>query len=273
MARIWLVTGSSRGLGLALVEAILTSGDSVIATARNKDQLSHLVDKYGSDRVLTAALDVTDNDQVLRVVENGHKTFGRIDLVVNNAGYGETTSIEDFDPEAFRAQIDTNLFGVVNVTKAVLPIMRQQKSGHILQVSSVGGRVGSPGLGAYQAAKWAVGGFSTVLAKEVAPFGIKVTVLEPGGIKTDWAGSSMVQSPISEPYQQTVGAFKDLRMRYIDNGSEPEKIADAILHISRVDNPPLRLLLGPDTVQLAKTASDELAASDEKWRDVTMLSV
>lgn len=151
--------------------------------------------------------------------------------------------------------------------------MRQQKSGHILQVSSVGGRVGSPGLGAYQAAKWAVGGFSTVLAKEVAPFGIKVTVLEPGGIKTDWAGSSMVQSPISEPYQQTVGAFKDMRMRYINNGSEPEKIADAILHISQVDNPPFRLLLGPDTVELAKTASDELAASDEKWRDVTKLSV
>ncbi|KAH7133777.1 hypothetical protein EDB81DRAFT_727236 [Dactylonectria macrodidyma] len=273
MARIWLVTGASRGLGQSLVEVILASGDSVVATARNKDQLSRLVDEYGPDRVLTATLDVTDNEQVLRVVEHARATFGRIDLVVNNAGFGETASIEDFDPDAFRAQIETNLFGVVNVTKAVLPIMRQQQSGHILQVSSVGGRVGSPGLGGYQAAKWAVGGFSTVLSKEVAPFGIKVTVLEPGGIKTDWAASSMVQGPISQPYEQTVGAFKKLRLLHIDNGSEPEKIAKAILYISTVSNPPLRLLLGPDTVQYAKAASDELAASDERWRDVTMLNV
>ncbi|CAM1504971.1 Fc.00g106080.m01.CDS01 [Cosmosporella sp. VM-42] len=272
MARIWFVTGSSRGLGLALVEAILASGDSVVATARNADSLGHLVEKYGPDRILAASLDVSNNDQVLRVVLLAQKTFGRIDLVVNNAGYADTASIEDMPLESFRAQIETNFFGVVNVTKAFVPILRQQGSGHILQVSSVGGRVGSAGLGAYQSAKWAVGGFSTVLSKEVAPLGIKVTVLEPGGIKTDWAGSSMGYLPVSEPYKETVGAFKGLRDLYSDYWALPSKIAEAILHISNVEEPPLRLLLGPDTVEYAKQASAELAASDEKWRDLTTLS-
>jgi NAD(P)-dependent dehydrogenase (short-subunit alcohol dehydrogenase family) len=254
------------------VEAILASGDSVVATARKADQLGHFVEKYGPDRVLTASLDVSNNEQVLQVVQLAHKTFGRIDLVVNNAGYADLASIEDVPLDSFRAQIETNFLGVVNVTKAVLPILRQQGSGHILQVSSVGGRVGSPGLAAYQSAKWAVNGFSTVLAREVEPLGIKVTVLEPGGIKTDWAGSSMGYLPISEPYQQSVGAFAKLRDLYSDTWALPSKIADAILHISNVTEPPLRLLLGPDTVEYAKHASAELASSDEKWRDVTTLN-
>lgn len=274
MGRIWFVTGSSRGLGLALVEAILDSGDSVVASARKPEQLGHLVDKYGPDRVLTVALDVSNNDQVIRAVEAAQTKFGRIDIVVNNAGYADTAAIEDMDLSSFHAQMETDFFGVVYVTKAVLPLLRRQGSGHIFQVSSLGGRVGgSPGLGAYQSAKWAIAGFSTVLSAEVAPLGIKVTVLEPGGIKTDWNGTSMGHTPISEPYQQTVGAFNEMIERVQKGWSIPSKVANIILTISRVSDPPLRLLIGPDTLAYVKKASEALAASDEKWRELTLSSV
>ncbi|SCO80689.1 related to ketoreductases [Fusarium oxysporum] len=270
--KTWLVTGSSRGLGLALVEAVLASGDRVVATARDPDQLFELEKQYGPNRIITASLDVTRLDDVSYTIQLAQKCFGGIDVVVNNAGYAETAPIEDMSEESFRKQIETNFFGVVNVTRAVIPLLRKQGSGHILQVSSVGGRVGSPGLGAYQSAKWAVGGFSTVLAKEVAPFGIKITVLEPGGMKTDWAGSSMGCPEISEGYQATVGAMREARARYASKWSEPNKIARAILYIAGVKDPPLRLLLGPDTVSHAEEASTSLASSDEKWRHVTNLT-
>ena len=198
MVRTWFVTGSSRGLGRSVVEAALEAGDNVIATARKPEQLGDLVAKYG-DRVMPVALDVTDADAVQSAVKAGHERFGRIDVVVNNAGYGDVAAVEDVTLESFRAQFDTNFFGVVYVTKAVLPILREQGAGHIFQVSSVGGRTPPLGLSAYSSAKWAVGGFSSILAQEVAPLGIKVTVLEPGGIKTDWAGSSMTIPPISKP--------------------------------------------------------------------------
>ncbi|KAF7554038.1 hypothetical protein G7046_g6933 [Stylonectria norvegica] len=269
--RIWLVTGSSRGLGRVLVEAILASGDTVVATARNPNSLTALVEQYGAERILTSALDVTDTDQILKVVDLAQQTFGRLDFVINNAGYAETASIEDMDTKSFHAQFDTNFFGVVNVSRAVLPLMRKQGFGHIMQVSSLGGRMGSPGLGAYQSAKWAVGGFSTVLAQEVAPFGIKITVLEPGGMATDWSGSSMGDGPISEPYQQTVGAFKDFREGLSATFTPPAKVADAIIHLSRVDNPPLRILLGADTIGYAKQVAEQQSASDEKWQSVTKL--
>ncbi|KAF6831286.1 short-chain dehydrogenase reductase sdr [Colletotrichum plurivorum] len=271
--KVWFVTGSSRGLGLALVEAVLANGDAVIATARDPQQLEHLAKKYGSDRIIAAALDVTNPDEASRVIQTAVESFGRIDIVVNNAGYAETAPIENMTLESFRAQIETNFFGVVNVTKAVLPLLRKQGFGHILQVSSVGGRVGSPGLGAYQSAKWAVGGFSTVLSREVAPFGIKVTVLEPGGMKTDWAGSSMGHGHIDEAYEATVGAMVKARELASLNWSDPAKVAEAIIYITTVDEPPTRLLLGPDTTKHAETASRELAASDEKWRHVTQLLI
>ncbi|KAJ5742012.1 Bcboa17 [Penicillium manginii] len=273
--KVWFITGSSRGLGLAIAEAALNNGDSVIATARKPEQLANLVEKFGSDRVLPVALDVTDNDQVIQAVKTGHERFGRIDVVINNAGYANTAAVEDIDINDFRSQVDANLFGVVFVSKAVLPILRQQTSGgHIFQVSSLGGRVGSPGLSAYQCSKWAVGGFSTVLSREVAPLGIKITVLEPGGIRTDWAGSSMHVPPVSEPYQPTVGAFVETLRK--SNGSEPSipsKIAAIILKVLDDKEPPLRLLIGPEAVEYGRAASDALAASDEKWREVSLSSV
>ncbi|KAM0426522.1 hypothetical protein ACHAPT_008214 [Fusarium lateritium] len=271
MAKVWFVTGSSRGVGRHLTEQILASGDIVVATARQPSQLDDLVAKYGPEKILAVALDVTDVAQVETVVKQAQDTFARIDFVINNAGYANMASVEDMDHKSFRDQVDANLFGVVNVTKVVLPIMRQQKSGHIIQVSSVGGRVGSPGLAAYQSAKWAVGGFSTVLAQEVAPFGIKVTVAEPGGIKTDWATSAAENVTISEPYQQTVGEMIKVRELYSSNWSEPSDIARAIIHLGRVDDPPLRVVLGPSAVPHAQAAAKALAASDEKWLKLSNL--
>jgi NAD(P)-dependent dehydrogenase (short-subunit alcohol dehydrogenase family) len=196
-------------LGRCIVDAALEAGDQVVATARKPEQLAELVARYG-DQLLPVTLDVTDADDVAKAVQLGLDAFGHYDVVVNNAGYGDIASVEDVTLEDFRAQVETNFYGVVQVTKAVLPQLRRQGSGHIFQISSLGGRIGSVGLSAYQSAKWAVGGFSTVLAQEVATFGINVTVLEPGGMTTDWAGSSMNIPPISEPYQQTVGAFAQM---------------------------------------------------------------
>ncbi|KAH6611617.1 hypothetical protein Trco_001637 [Trichoderma cornu-damae] len=273
MPRIWFVTGSSKGLGLAIVEAALADGDHVVATARNPDTVKHLVKKYGPDRILPLALDVVSNDQVESAVKAAVDKFGRLDVVVNNAGYAIPRALEDTSIDVYRDQIDANLLGTVYVTKAVLPILREQKSGRILQVSSVGGRISTPGLSAYQAAKWAVGGFSSVVAKEVAPFGIKLTVLEPGGMKTDWAGSPDDEIAISEPYQQTVGAFQKIRQQYKDFMSDPAKVADVIVKISKEKEPPVRLLLGPETVDLVKQEAEQLAASDEKWKAATLLSI
>lgn len=271
MSRVWLVTGSSRGLGLCLSKLILEAGEQLVATARNVQDLDGLVSTYGPGRVLALPMNVTSAAQVEDAVSKAVATFGRIDVLVNNAGYADTSSVEDTNPESFRAQMDCNFYGVVYVTKAVLPIMHKQGSGRIIQVSSLGGRVGSPGLGAYQSAKWAVNGFSTVLSAEVAPLGIKVTSCEPGGIRTDWAGASMGNPPIGEGYEQTVGAFRAMRDQYSPSWTAPEDIAAGIYHISKVDDPPVRLLLGPDTVEYARQAAESLAASDERWQQVTTL--
>ena len=182
MSQVWLITGSSRGLGHALAEAALAAGHQLVATARNPAQLAGLVECYG-DQVRAVALDVTDEQAANHAVNTAVEAFGRLDVLVNNAGYGDIGSIEDTSLADFRAQIETNLFGVINVTKAALPLLRQQGAGHIIQVSSIGGRRGSPGLAPYQSAKWGVEGFSEVLAKEVGPLGIKVTILEPGGFR------------------------------------------------------------------------------------------
>lgn len=265
MSKVWFVTGSSRGLGLSVVKAALQAGDRVIATARRPEHLDRLVAKYG-DAVYPLTLDVTNNAQVQHAVDAAVKKFGRIDVLVNNAGYGDLASVEDVTFEDFMAQIDTCFYGVVNVTKAVLPILRKQGSGHIFQVSSLGGRIGTPGLSAYQSAKWAVSGFSTVLAQEVAPLGIKVTVLEPGGMRTDWAGSSMNIPAISKPYQPTVGMLAEM-LRYAagNEASDPVKVAAIMLQLAERGDAPLRLLIGTDAVVYAARAAADLAESDREW--------
>lgn len=269
MSKIWFITGSSRGLGRAIAEAALQAGDRVAATARNPRDLQALVARYG-DAVYPLALDVSRNDQVVRAVDAAVAHFGRLDVVVNNAGYGDLAALEDVTLEDFSAQIDTNFYGVVYVSKAVVPVMRAQGHGHIFQVSSIGGRIGMAGLSAYQSAKWAVGGFSTVLAQEVGPLGIQVTVLEPGGMRTEWASVSMKVPPISEPYQQTIGALIDLQNTPGILVTGPERVAQILLELALRDDAPLRLLIGSDAVHYGAAAAAALAASDEKWRDLSV---
>jgi NAD(P)-dependent dehydrogenase (short-subunit alcohol dehydrogenase family) len=269
MSKVWFITGASRGLGRSIVEAALQAGDSVVATARQPAQLTDLVQQYGK-RLLPLSLDVAHYDQVLAAVQAGYAAFGRYDVVVNNAGYADTAAVEDMPLDMFKAQLDTNFYGVVHVSKAVLPLLRAQGSGHIFQVSSIGGRIGSVGLSAYQSAKWAVGGFSTVLAQEVAPLGLQVTVLEPGGMRTDWAGSSMTIPPISTPYQPTVGAFASMLRAYSgQEPTDPAQVARVITQLANRPDAPVRLLLGADATHYAAQAAQALAATDAQWHELS----
>ena len=270
MSNVWLITGSSRGLGRALAEAVLAAGHRLVATARSPDDLRDLVARYGSS-IRAVALDVTDPAAARAAVGVAVSAFGRLDDVVNNAGYANVSSIEDVAEDDFRRQSETNFFGVVNVTRAALPILREQRGGHIIQISSIGGRGATPGLASYQSAKWAVGGFSEVLAKEVRPLGIRVTVVEPGGMRTDWSGSSMRIDPIRSEYEQTVGALQ-LSHRANDDvmRGDPAKVAQAILRVAAEQEPPLRLLIGSDAVFLAGVFASRRAEEDAKW---TALSV
>ena len=269
MPRTWLVTGSSRGFGREIVEAALKRGDRVLATARNPDQLDDLA-AYG-DAVVSFALDVTDSAGTRRAVDAAISSFGSLDVVVNNAGYAASAAIEEMSEESFRDQIETNLFGVVNLTKAALPIFHQQRSGHFLQFSSIGGRVGgSPGLGAYQTAKFAVEGFSEVLNAEVKPLGIKVTIVEPGGFRTDWGGSSMQTSPVGADYEDTVGAMNRFRESTVSTWrGDPKRAANILVDVVDLDEPPLRLLLGEGAVTSADRSSRERAAEAERWAAVS----
>jgi NAD(P)-dependent dehydrogenase (short-subunit alcohol dehydrogenase family) len=270
MSRTWLITGSSRGLGRELAKAVLESGDRVVATARTPQQLDDLVQKYG-DNVRAVALDVTDAEAARRAVQTAVDEFGGLDVVANNAGYANSAPIEETEEADFRAQIETNLFGVVNVTKAALPLFRKQRSGHFLQFSSIGGRAGgTPGMGAYQTAKFAVEGFSEVLNNEVKPFGVKVTIIEPGAFRTDWGGSSMTIAPVGADYEQTVGEIN--RYRRTADGQQPGDpalAAKAVVDIVALDEPPLRLLLGKDALEHADRASRSRAAEAEQWADIT----
>jgi NAD(P)-dependent dehydrogenase (short-subunit alcohol dehydrogenase family) len=271
MPKVFLVTGSSRGLGRQIAEAVLAAGHSLVATARRPESLADLAERYGS-AILPVALDVTDPVAAQAAVAAAVATFGRLDVVVNNAGYANLASVEDITLADFREQIDTNLLGVVNMTKAALPVLRDQGAGHIIQVSSIGGRLATPGLSAYQAAKWAVGGFSEVLAGEVGPLGIRVTVLEPGGMKTDWAGSSMNVPPVSEPYQGTVGVMA--RLHHEDAAppalGDPAKVAQVVVAIADMDEPPLRLILGSEAYAYATAAARARAQADEAWYDLSV---
>src|ERR1700741_582574 len=269
MAQVWLITGSARGLGRAIAEAVLAAGDKLIATARHPQQLSDLVERYG-DHVRAVALDVTDEGAAMAAVQLAVDVFGRLDVLVNNAGYGNLAAIEDTTIQDFRAQLETNLFGVVNLTKAAIPVMRRQGAGRILQFSSVGGRVGPIGRGAYAAAKWGVEGFSEVLAKEDGPLGIKVTIVEPGGFRTDFAGSSQTIRADNPAYASTVGAVARFQREYDGaQPGDPKKAAAAILQVAGLDEPPLRLLLGRDAVRAAAEAERARAAADGKWRSLS----
>jgi NAD(P)-dependent dehydrogenase (short-subunit alcohol dehydrogenase family) len=269
MSKVWFITGSSRGLGRALARTVLAAGHRLVATARNPEELRDLV-ATAPDRSRAVALDVTDPAAARRAIDTAVTAFGRIDVLVNNAGYANVASIEDLPEDDFRAQVETNFFGVVNVTRAALPVLRARKDGHIIQISSIGGRSGSPGLSAYQASKWAVGGFSEVLAIEVRPLGIRVTIVEPGGIRTDWAGSSMRVLESRPEYQGVLGPFSSMRGRTDLTRGDPSKMSRAILRIAEEKNPPLHLLLGSDAYFLADVVGERRRAEDTRWRSLSL---
>jgi len=269
MTRNWLVTGSSRGFGRALCEAILDAGDNLLATARDPAQLIGLgEDRPG--RLVTAPLDVTDETQAREAVAAAIDAFGALDVLVNNAGYGDIGSVEDTPLASFRRQIETNLFGTIIMTKAAIPHMRERRQGHIVQFSSVGGRRGAPGRSAYSAAKWGVEGFSEVLAGEMALIGVRVTIVEPGGFRTDFAGSSTAIDPGRPEYDAVVGAAARMQRAYDGNQpGDPRRGAKAVLDVVNAENPPLRLPLGTDAVD-AIEASDRARLEElQRWRELS----
>jgi NAD(P)-dependent dehydrogenase (short-subunit alcohol dehydrogenase family) len=271
MTKVWLVTGSASGLGRNIAEAVLASGGRLVATAREPRRLEDLVKKY-SDQVRAVALDVTDEDVAKAAVQVAMDAFGRLDVVVNNAGYGDVAPFEQLSSERFKAVIDTNFYGVVNVTRAALPIMRKQKSGCILQISSLGGRLGVPGSTPYHAAKWAVGGFTESLAQEVAPFGVKVCALEPGGMRTNWGVRAHQDVPELLPdYEPSVGAIvKALHSLWGQENSDPGKVAQIVLRLADSDHLPAHLLLGSDAVKYAAQAEATRTSDAERWREISV---
>ena len=270
MSKVWLITGASRGLGRAFTDEVLKAGHRVVATARNSEQLVEVASQFGQS-VRIVSLDVTNETQAKYAVATAIEAFGGLDVLVNNAGYGNVSPVEDTPLADFRAQIETNLFGVIIMTKAVLPYFRERASGHVIQISSIGGRVGPIGRAAYAAAKFGVEGFSESLAKEVGPLGIKVTIVEPGGFRTDFAGSSTELREGRSEYDATVGATVRFQRNYDGKQpGDPEKAAAAILHIASLPEPPLRLLLGSDAYNAAENHALEILASDREWKNLSM---
>lgn len=270
MSKVWFITGSSRGLGRALTAAVLAKGDKVAATARQPQQLNDLATKYPG-QVLPLQLDVTKKDEIVNAVEQAVNHFGRIDVLVNNAGFGVVGAAEAFTHEQVRSQLETNLYAVIEITRVVLPYMRKQRSGRILQISSIGGRVGNAGVAIYQAAKFGVSGFTEVLAKEVAPLGIKVTSVEPGGFRTDWAGASMTYAPFVEGYEDTVSK----RVEYFQSDAfvpvgDPEKAAQVMVNLAEHPEPPVHLILGSEAAAMLQHADEARKAEFEKWLPVTL---
>jgi NAD(P)-dependent dehydrogenase (short-subunit alcohol dehydrogenase family) len=268
MSKVWFITGSTRGFGRELVKAALDAGDAVAATARRPEQLAELVGAYG-DRILPLRLDVTDAAAAITAIAAARERFGRIDVVVNNAGYANVAPIETSDDADFRAQFETNFWGVYNVSKAALPVLREQQSGLIIQFSSMGGRVGgSAGIASYQAAKFAIDGFSRVLQAETAPFGIRVLVVEPSGFATDWAGSSMDIADIPDFYAETVGAMNTVRTSDAVSAGDPARAADILVRLSRRTDLPYHLPLGVNAVEGSIRQDESLLAEDRKWAAV-----
>lgn len=268
MNKVWFITGSSRGFGRELVRAALEAGDGVAATARRPAQLVDLVETYGQ-RVLPLALDVTDPEQVASAMAAAQDRFGRVDVVVNNAGYANVAPIETGDEADFRAQFETNFWGVYHVSKAAIPVLREQGGGLIVQFSSMGGRVGgSAGIASYQAAKFALDGFSRVLQAETAPFGIRVLVVEPSGFATDWAGSSMAIADIPERYADTVGRMNTVRESDAVSAGDPARAAQILVRLSRRTDLPYHLPLGVNAVEGSIRQDEQLLETDRKWAAV-----
>lgn len=266
---VWFVTGCSTGFGRELVRVLIARGNRVVATARNPATL----DEFASNpQVMTAALDVTDPDQIGRAVTEGVMRFGQIDVLVNNAGYGYLSAVEEGEDDEVRAMFEVNVFGLASMTKAVLPGMRGRQSGAIVNISSMGGLIGFPGIGFYNAAKFAVEGLSEALAKECAPLGIKVIIVEPGPFRTDWAGRSLKtpKTPIAD-YAGTAGARREgIRGYSGQQPGDPVRAAEAIVAAVESPKPPLHLVLGRVAYEQVSAKLKGFAQELEAWRDVAL---
>jgi NAD(P)-dependent dehydrogenase (short-subunit alcohol dehydrogenase family) len=273
MPKIWMVTGSARGLGRSVVTAALAAGDFVVATARDTEGLADLVASY-PQTLATFELDVTDELAAQAAADLAVKRFGRIDVLVNNAGFGHIGPFEQTSSADFRSVVETNFFGVVNLTRAVIPFMREQRSGHIINISSIAGRMGAPGLASYTAAKFAVSGFTESVQAEAASFGVKVIAIEPGGMRTEWNQAAQLSVPELLPaYETSVGVLAATLKNYA--GSEmgdPEKVAGIILKLSQQDNLPVHLLLGSDAIALLDQADAVRGRAAAEWSEISRLS-
>jgi len=267
--KVWFITGTSRGFGREWAIAALDRGDKVAATARDTATLTDLAEKYG-EALLPIRLDVTDRDADFAAVKQAHDHFGRLDVVVNNAGYGHFGFIEELSEQEARAQIETNVFGALWVTQAALPYLRAQRSGHILQVSSIGGITAFQNVGIYHASKWALEGFSQSLAQEVEPFGIHVTLIEPGGFSTDWAGPSSKRSTPLPDYKEVHEAADKVRAQRTSKPGDPAASAAAVLKIVDAPKPPLRVFFGELPLSLAKADYESRLATWEEWQPVSI---
>jgi NAD(P)-dependent dehydrogenase (short-subunit alcohol dehydrogenase family) len=269
--KVWFITGTSRGFGREWAIAALERGDKVAATARDTATLSDLAQTYG-DALLPIQLDVNDRDADFAAVKQAHDHFGRLDIVVNNAGYGHFGFIEELTEAEARAQIETNLFGALWVTQAALPYLRAQGSGHIIQVSSIGGITAFQNVGIYHASKWALEGFSQALAQEVSPFGVHVTLIEPGGFDTDWAGPSSKRSNPLPDYNEVHEAADRARAQRVSKPGDPKASAAAILKVVDAPEPPLRVFFGEAPLQLAKNDYENRLKTWEQWQPVSVLA-
>jgi NAD(P)-dependent dehydrogenase (short-subunit alcohol dehydrogenase family) len=265
--KVWFITGTSKGFGRVWAEAALARGDRVAATARDVKTLAPLVERYGA-QVAAMKLDVTDKAAVDAAITAVHTRFGRLDVVINNAGYGLFGTIEEVSEAEARAQLDANLFGALWVTQAALPIMRAQRSGHIIQVSSIGGVNAFPTVGLYHASKWGLEGFSQSLAAEVAGFGIKVTIVEPGAFATEWGGPSAERATQIAAYDDARAAIEAFRRNNVPG--DPDATGPAILKVVDAEDPPLRIFFGSGGLPLTRSEYARRIETWEKWNDVSV---
>jgi NAD(P)-dependent dehydrogenase (short-subunit alcohol dehydrogenase family) len=269
--KTWFITGTSRGFGREWASAALARGDRVAGTARDPGTLDDLVAQYG-DAVLPMALDVTDREAVFETVGRAHEHFGQLDVVVNNAGYGQFGMVEELTEAEVREQIETNLFGALWVTQAALPFLRAQGSGHFLQVSSIGGISAFPGIGMYHASKWALEGISQALAQEVKDFGISVTLIEPGGFSTDWGGSSARHADALDAYAGVHEAMQSRRQAGASAAGDPTASAEAVMRIVDAGEPPLRVFFGSAPLGIAERDYESRLATWHEWQPVAEIA-
>ncbi len=264
-SKVWFITGASKGFGREWTIAALERGDKVAATARTTETLDDLVEKYGG-AILPLQLDVNDRAADFAAVKTAYDTFGQLDVVVNNAGFGQFGFIEELSEADFRSQMETNVFGAMWVTQAALPYLREQRSGHLLQVSSIGGISAFAGIGAYHASKWALEGFSQALALEVADFGIHVTLIEPGGFSTDWGGPSAKHATPLDAYAEARDRMQEARATRTAVPGDPRASAAAVLKLVDADQPPLRAFFGSAPLGIAKADYESRLANWAQWQ-------